>query len=114
MKKTSQLPKIPAVIQVGVRKGTSGVLLAKLSKFDVFTEANNLNDLIFQVNDLIYTYFDIPKKYQSDIFFMPPKNTHLELIKIANESTPTTFSQFRVKSLYAPHLLEHMKQMHFA
>lgn len=66
MKKT-KLPKIPKTIQIDVRKGESGALLARLPEYDVFTEADDLNELFFQVNDLIYTYFDIPKEYQDEI-----------------------------------------------
>lgn len=111
--KKKEFSKIPALIKVDVRKGTSGVLLAKLPEYSIFTEADSLNELIFQVNDLIYTYFNIPKKYQNEILFVPPREIQLDLIKIASESTTKSFSQFKMRSLYSPEFLEIVKRMNY-
>ena len=71
MKKKIDFPKIPNSIEVDVKKGETGVLVAQLPKYSIFTEGNDLNELFIQVNDLIYTYFDIPKRYQNKICFVP-------------------------------------------
>lgn len=64
---------LPDPIKVTVIKGKSGVLIAELKEYDIFTEAESFNELIFNINDLIYTYFEIPKKYQGKIFYIPEK-----------------------------------------
>ena len=51
----------------------SGVFVIELPELDVFTEASSIEEIHDQVNDLIYTYFDIPKKYQGEIVYCPPK-----------------------------------------
>lgn len=93
MKKFKSLPQ---TIRVHVVKGSSGRLLATLIKYGVFTEADNLNDLFFQVNDLIITLFDVPKKYQNETCYIPDKNTQQKLIKIASSTTTTISSNFNL------------------
>jgi len=68
-----EFPQLPKTIKVDVSKGESGVLVAQLTEFEIFTEADTLNELWLQVNDLIYTYFDIPQKYQEHITYIPPR-----------------------------------------
>lgn len=97
---------------VNVFKGESGALLAKLPEYDVFTEADNLSHLFLQVNDLIYTYFDIPKKYQDGIRFSPPKEAIEYLIKISN-STADRPKKITVQSFYAPYIIEKLRENHF-
>ncbi len=87
---------LPKTIRVHVVRGSSGALLATLTDFDVFTEADNLNDLFFQVNDLIVTLFDVPKKYQNETCYIPDKNTQQKLIKIASSTTTTISSNFNI------------------
>lgn len=105
--KRVKLSKLPKSIKIHVFKGESGRLLARLTEFDVFTEADDLNSLFFQVNDLIYTYFDIPKKYQDDIQYIPSKSAQEQLIKTANAKKPNT-QNIVVKSLYSPELLQRL------
>lgn len=106
MKRTTDLPKLPDKIRVSVIKGESGALLARLPDYDVFTEADNLNDLVFQVNDLIYTFFDVPKKYQDDIFFQPGRATQEELVKIASQPAHKSFSQINIRSYYSSQIMD--------
>lgn len=104
--KKQDLLKIPQSIRVEVTKGSSGCLLAELPKFDIFTEADNLNHLFFQVNDLIYTHFNIPKKYQDEIYFRPPKEEQHRLIKIAETSNSKLESKFNVTASYSPDVFD--------
>ena len=75
---------LPAKIYLKVDKGKSGSLIATLPEYDVFTQADDLNELFFQVNDLIYTYFDIPQNIQNEIYYIPPRNAQENLVKIAH------------------------------
>jgi len=106
------IPKLPKKVSVVVFKGKSGSLLARLPEYEVFTEADNLNDLIFQVNDLIYTYFDVPKEFQDDIQYLPSKEAQEKLIKTAQETNQKTQS-FTIQSLYAPYLLEKIHHQNY-
>jgi len=60
-------PKLPHKILVKIKKGESGKYLIELPDLDIFTEAETLPEINIQVNDLIYSYFDIPLKYQKHI-----------------------------------------------
>jgi hypothetical protein len=80
-KRMNELQHMPRKIRVRVTKGVSGALLAELPEYDVFTEADTLFELLVQVNDLIYTYFDLPSKYRGKIIYSPPlpeKKVHEE------------------------------------
>src|SRR5258708_30816746 len=77
--------KIPNSLSVDVKKGETGALIAEVSDLKIATEANDLNELFINVNDLIYTYFDIPKKYQDMICFVPNNAAREALIKTASE-----------------------------
>ena len=66
--------KLPQKIQVKVIKNRkTGVYLAELPDFDIFTESDSFSGLVFQVNDLIYTYFEVPEKNHGKIWYMPPQ-----------------------------------------
>jgi hypothetical protein len=96
--------KIPKLLKVDVKKGETGVLIAELPSLGVSTEADDLNELFFNVNDLIYTYFDIPKKYQDKICFIPNVSAREELLKIAQHSKTSKFSEFKIKTFYTEDL----------
>ncbi|OGM05411.1 hypothetical protein A2125_00505 [Candidatus Woesebacteria bacterium GWB1_43_5] len=71
---------LPKQIKVKVSQNKKGgVFLAELPDYDVFTEADTFSGLIFMVNDLIYTFFDVPKKLRGKIWYSPPLKTNLEL-----------------------------------
>ena len=57
------LPKLPQSIKVRIIKTKEGVFIGELVEYDVFTEANSLQELDFNINDLICSFFDVPKKY---------------------------------------------------
>ena len=101
----TQLPKLPNKITVDIKKGETGRYLAYLPKYDVFTEASNPAHLFFQVNDLIYTFFDIPKKYKSQVFFIPPVAVREQLsqvdgVKLADVQFQTVYSPLLLKDLH--------------
>ncbi|MBU0978631.1 hypothetical protein KKF92_02250 [Patescibacteria group bacterium] len=98
MKKVN-FPKLPKKIAVLVKKGVSGCLLAELPELDIFTEADGLNHLFFQVNDLIYTYFNVPKKYQDQITFIPSSVAQMKLVKI-DKQKPKPATRISVKTFY--------------
>lgn len=72
------MKNLPNKIEVKVMKNPrTGVFIAELPEYDIFTESDSFNELIFQVNDLIYTYFEVPKKSHGNIWYMPPQVTTL-------------------------------------
>lgn len=113
MAKKNDLPQLPSAIQVNVAKGESGALLANLPKFEVFTEADTLNELFMQVNDLIYALFDVPKTYQDKIYYIPPKEVQADLVKIAAQSTTKKYSEFNVRPLYDIKLLDELRRANY-
>lgn len=104
--KKKDLLKLPQKIKVSVSKGESGCLVAQLPEFDIFTEADNLSHLFFQVNDLIYTYFNIPKKYQNEIYFRPPLHEQRRLIRIAEQANTKLETNFNVSASYSPDVFD--------
>mgnify|MGYP001590442449 FL=1 len=103
--------KLPNAIQVDVRKGKSGALLAHLPKYETFTEADDLNELFLQVNDLIYAYFDVPKKYQDKIYYIPSRGVQEDLVRIAAQRNNKIFSEFNVTPHYDISLVENLKHI---
>jgi hypothetical protein len=88
--------KLPNQIAVSIQKGESEALVAVLEKYDAVTEGNSLTELFFNVNDLIYTIFDVPKKLQEDIQFIPSKEAQIAMVSIA-QSQPKKFArQFEI------------------
>ena len=85
MKKFS-LKNLPEEIKVKVRKGNSGRYLIDLPDYDIFTEAETVKEIDFMINDLIYTYFNIPKKVPFKIYYLPlrTENKKIEGVKIPN------------------------------
>ncbi len=64
-----KLPKLPHVIKVRIIKGKSGVFIAELPEYDIHTEADSRSGLDYMINDLIYAYFDVPKKYWGKVWY---------------------------------------------
>ena len=62
--------KLPSKIKVRRFRGESGVFIAELPDFDVFTEADNIWELDAQINDLIFTFFDTPEELQKQIRYV--------------------------------------------
>lgn len=104
MKLNMDFTKIPNTLEVDVKKGETGVLVAEISQFRIFTEADDLNELFINVNDVIYTYFDIPKKYQDKICFVPNVAARDQLVKIAHEAGTKHFSQVKINTFYTEDL----------
>lgn len=62
--------RLPRILKVRITKGKSA-FLAELPELGVFTEADTMIDLHLAINDLIYCYYDIPKKDQKNIYYLP-------------------------------------------
>ncbi len=94
---------IPAYITVQIQKGDSDVFVATLDQYNAVTEASDLNELFFNVNDLIYTIFDIPKKYQKSIQYIPTLEARISMVNIAHSTSKQIsermkFGQFRAST----------------
>ena len=73
MRKLKTLEELPESIDVRVlRNRKTGIWIGEIKNLDVFTEADNLMQLIYNINDLIYAFFDIPKEEQHNVWYMPP------------------------------------------
>ena len=79
--KRLKLPKLPKTIKVHVFKGESGRLLAKLTEYEVFTEAGSEQELDNMINDLIYDLFEVPKEYQYKLKYVKEQDKEFEKIK---------------------------------
>jgi len=90
-------PKLPQVIKVKIIKTKEGTLIAELPKYDIFTEANSPLELDFNINDLIYTFFDVPKKYQGKIIYRKIVKKKQDLGRL---NTPVAFKVFCTPELY--------------
>lgn len=72
MKSLKTIDELPEVLEVRVlRNPKTGIWIAKIKNLDVFTEADDLIGLIYNINDLIYAFFDIPKDLQPKVWYMP-------------------------------------------
>ena len=61
---------LPSRIKVKVIQGKSG-LVAELPEYNIHTESDSRSGLDFMINDLIYAYFDVPKKYWGRLWYKP-------------------------------------------
>ena len=61
--------RLPTVIKVKVVKGKEGGYIAEMPEYDMHTESDSLSGLDYMINDLIYAYFDVPKKYWGKIWY---------------------------------------------
>lgn len=94
MKKINKM-SLPSTIAVHIQKGDSGALVAMLDEYNAVTEASDLNELFFNVNDLIYTIFDIPKKYQNEIQFLPTMEARINMVRVSRGLSKQTSEQIR-------------------
>lgn len=100
----SLLPRQITVITTKTKEG----FVAEIKELShCYTQADNFFELIEMVNDAVFTYFDVPKKYLRDmgIVYLPEKLTNefkrLQLQKACQELTKdisASKSIFRVAS----------------
>lgn len=67
------LPKklnLPSSIQVNISRGTSGVWIADIPKYDIFTEVDDPLDIEDMVNDLLFVFFDVPENLRHTIRYV--------------------------------------------
>ncbi|MCJ7740672.1 hypothetical protein MUP32_05170 [Candidatus Microgenomates bacterium] len=88
------LKTLPQTIKVKIEKTLHGKYFAELPEYDVFTEANNREELDFLINDLIYCLFDIPRQDQKNVWYRPKISRPTDLTKV------NTLNMFIVPSEY--------------
>ncbi len=69
MNKVMKSLNLPLIIKVRISKGKSGSYLAEFPEHNIHTESDSLSGLDFMINDLVYAYFDVPKKYWGKITY---------------------------------------------
>src|SRR3989344_1404413 len=80
--KVAQFPHLPQLIKVKVMSHKNGRgFFAELPEYDVFTEADTEAQLDLMINDLIYDFFSVPKKFQGKIRYIK-ENTDQEFEKV--------------------------------
>lgn len=73
------LEKLPRIIKVNITKTEAGNFIAEFPEYEnVFTQTESLEQLDFNINDLVRAYFDVPKKYHKDIWYRPVKEIRSE------------------------------------
>lgn len=98
---TNEIKKLPKFfIITTLRNKKTGVWIANIENYEICTEADSFDELVFNVNDLIYTYFDISKKLQSEIRYLPPVLEHY-----SQEKKTSIEEQVRFTMLVNPSLL---------
>ena len=73
---SKKILELPSKIKVGIFKSVMGTYIAELPEYDLHTEADTIEELAFNINDLIYAYFDVDKEYQKDIWYRPLDGTN--------------------------------------
>ncbi len=64
--------RLPENIKVNISR-EEGCFFAELPDYDCFTEADSIDELFTMVNDLIYEVFDVPRKIQTQIRYLPQR-----------------------------------------
>ncbi|MCL4406172.1 MAG: type II toxin-antitoxin system HicB family antitoxin [Patescibacteria group bacterium] len=73
--------RLPQELQVSLKKSADGGYIAFVDNVPgCVTQAETGQDLFTQVNDALYTYYEIPESYQPYMpIFLPPENVRSEL-----------------------------------
>lgn len=74
---------LPNKIKVKIIKGKSGCFIAEIPQYDISTEADSIPELQFNINDLLYAYFEIPKELQGKVWYQSEVKEKKELSKFS-------------------------------
>ena len=86
---------LPKIVKVSVLRTTEDTYIAKFPELPgCLTEANDMVDLLYQVNDALFTYFDVSRKDLKgvDFLYYPPKDFLRDIQKI--EATKTKVQKY--------------------
>lgn len=67
--------KLPDSIKVRISLVETGYF-AELPEYDIFTQANTLDELDFMINDLIMVFFDVPESLRSSVQYVNVNAKH--------------------------------------
>ena len=93
---------LPSKVEVLLTKSPEGSFVATFPKLPgCLTEADDIVDLLYQVNDAIFTYFDISRKDLKGIDFLytPPRN----FLKNIKETKPMPNSNKSAVEFHIPY-----------
>ncbi len=96
---TQRILQLPEKIKVVLIKGSGQTFIAELPDYDIFTEADSIDQLLFSINDLLYEYFDIPKAMQ-ETFMYKPKEATENIPNRVNVPLNITYQQYLLRSFY--------------
>lgn len=94
--------RLPKAIEVKVVREKSGVLFAELPKYSIFTEADSFSDLVFNVNDLVQSFFDVPKKLRVDVWYNPPEELVARFQKLESKKNAPKYKNKAVETKIDP------------
>lgn len=84
--------ELPLKIKAQVTKEKSGILFAELPDYGIFTQADNPLELFLNVNDIIYSYFDIPQKDWGKVWYAPAIKEQKRIAENDIPMNPVLFS----------------------
>lgn len=68
---------LPRRVQVRVKNTTEGGFVAELPEYGIFTQASTVPELVYMVNDAIFTYFDVSVEDRKHLpYFVTPPQSH--------------------------------------
>jgi predicted RNase H-like HicB family nuclease len=95
---------LPSKVKVLVTKTSEGSYMATFPELPgCLTEADDVVDLLYQVNDAVFTYFDILRKDLKDIDFLytPPRNFLKNIEKVKPKPQVRRSVEFHIPYAFA-------------
>src|SRR3989344_8438582 len=94
--------QLPKNITVVIKKCDHDKFIAELPEYDVFTEFDDISESSFYVNDLIYVFFDIPRRLRDKIVYRPVIKESQENLDKLNKAL--LFNIFSTPDIYKKYL----------
>ena len=99
MKKIEFYKKLlPEKLIVEIHRGDDNRLVAKIKNFPhCFTQAKDYDELIPMVNDVVYTYLEIPIKYMKELGYYVPQWQKKILEALSKKPGTLKLSPYRIE-----------------
>lgn len=84
--------KLPDLIKVEIKKSVNGGYFVKIVSLEYcFTQADNAEELLLMVNDVVYSYFDVPEKLRPLMPVYFPKGEIRKKLQKWEKAIPAEF-----------------------
>ncbi len=94
--------RLPKSVEVKVIREKGGILFAELPEYSIFTEADTFPDLVFNVNDLVQSFFDVPKKLREKVWYNPPEKLVSRFQKLESKAPGVEFKKEQIETNIDP------------